>query len=1176
MIEFALARRNLRVIVACRTFDLEDDQRFKAWERELAVAYKDGVAAKRIEVSILKNSEVRAFFQTHGGAYEQLEPTQRELLRVPLCLYLWWTLQSENALPDCFTTSADLMREFWVSRRKKLAAERSITESEITDCLSCVVEYLDREGRQDFPGLLVARYQSVVDAIRSLNVIQAAQPSTLKFAHQSFLDYLVAERVLSESIRERTSPLEWLRKRDQSLFRREQLRQLLFLQREQLPGGYVELLRQLIHDQHVRFHLRHLALGMLKAADPPSDSECKLLLELLDDDSWWKHALMYVVRSHGTWIERCHSAGIFQQWLESENDEKINWTLWVLRFVPATHRHIVDETLFPLIDLGDPVWAKRLDGTLPNDTSEDSEASFEWRLKRVRSGAIDVHLYALHSAVKKFPLRVAKLLAAMFERRIDVAQQSLEGDQSEKKLRLPDFERSGWDELLSDIHLADRAGWNHLLPVLVRSVRVTRQIRCAQLERRKHSNPTSLFMPAGGLWHLHRELTRVNGKLRHFLTRIGHTIIPEDFPGKLQELSKLDLRRSRTLNHLAAVVLCAAPPANADEVLRWLLADVRRFQLRGSRSMFVSKPAARLIARFSPTCSDALFSKLEAAVLAYHGPEEKYSVEIQLRELKESGKLLANHYGRGQFVLLSAMAKDRLSDHARSALATWLGKFGNPGALRQGNGLRGGCVSSSIPNDRRHLMSDGIWLRLISTAWQTARQRRRADNWLAERSHRMFAQDFGEQAKMNPSRFVRLANLIPLNAPIEYFENVLRALQERTPPQNRPPNLSDWEPAPFEDVQALILKLIDLAVDNQLANAICWVVRNRASEPWHLRITDYVACMSVSASTPCGEPFEFGDSGLNPWEGVRGSAVETLHWLISNHSGFAIRYLPEIMQCIRDTHPSVRVAATGLCNAWARWNMDSAVQLFLAVCDHRDDRVMSGYYVPEFLRYVWKRYSSDIEPLLCRMVDSHVNEVAELGAYRATGGWFTNVLYGELAERCRTGTVPMRKGFAKALADLSRVDEFRDSALEALPDFFDDTDEEVSNQAAHVFYRNAELLEHPAGIILALKLAQSQAFLRDPSDLLEPLHQYSGSLLPYMSVMIAVVDAAAGPLADLISNMQTRHARVSRMLPDLLLRLYQEADGQQNEQVRHQCLNAWDRLLESHVVGIDTLNVIDT
>ena len=68
IVELALGRSSIRVVLACRTFDLTDDQRFKAWENELSDR-SSGVGkkvAKRLEVKPLADEYFKGFFELHA------------------------------------------------------------------------------------------------------------------------------------------------------------------------------------------------------------------------------------------------------------------------------------------------------------------------------------------------------------------------------------------------------------------------------------------------------------------------------------------------------------------------------------------------------------------------------------------------------------------------------------------------------------------------------------------------------------------------------------------------------------------------------------------------------------------------------------------------------------------------------------------------------------------------------------------------------------------------------------------------------------------------------------------------------------------------------------------------------------------------------------------------------
>ena len=121
-------------------------------------------------------------------------PAQRRVLRSPQALYLWTFLHESAGPPFAFRSIVDLMRKFWEETRKKL---RALKPGEYEDVLEKLVEYLDQRGTMAAPKTVVSRSTPDVDALVSMNVLVADRGKVL-FTHQSYLDYLTAERVLRE------------------------------------------------------------------------------------------------------------------------------------------------------------------------------------------------------------------------------------------------------------------------------------------------------------------------------------------------------------------------------------------------------------------------------------------------------------------------------------------------------------------------------------------------------------------------------------------------------------------------------------------------------------------------------------------------------------------------------------------------------------------------------------------------------------------------------------------------------------------------------------------------------------------------------------------------------------------------------------------------------------------
>ena len=99
---------NMRVLFACRTFDLEQDAQLRA----LAA---DGDRVTRIRVGELSEDTIQSAIKSSGIAVSPLDhPANTHLLSVPLHLYLF--LEAARSGEFEFTSKGELFGEFW--RRK--------------------------------------------------------------------------------------------------------------------------------------------------------------------------------------------------------------------------------------------------------------------------------------------------------------------------------------------------------------------------------------------------------------------------------------------------------------------------------------------------------------------------------------------------------------------------------------------------------------------------------------------------------------------------------------------------------------------------------------------------------------------------------------------------------------------------------------------------------------------------------------------------------------------------------------------------------------------------------------------------------------------------------------------------------------------------------------------------
>lgn len=1152
ILKAALGVETIRIVLACRTFDLEND--FKTWEQEYSSR------GQRIEVKPLSDDQVRTFVEKQGARYEDFSSAQRDLLRNPYTLFLWWEIYREGRELPQFVNKSGLLSEY---RRRLVRRLGEMGQPEASALLEELVQHLDQHGRLDAPSILVGSRIEAREALQSLNVLREPRHGYLTFAHQSLLDFLIAERVTTEALAHGSSPVDWLRRNDQSLFRRDQLRLLLTLLRDQDHSLYISTLEEILTAKDIRFHLQHLALGILREPVNPSADELRLVEQLLAMDEWQPHVLNQVVVGNQAWFERLDDAGLFARWLASGDDRLIEGALQACRSVGSQVPDRIERLLGPYWDAGDEDWRKKIDSALGYEVDQFTDRMTAWRLARVRNGSRRIDWFDLDDLADRHPTRAVMFLEAHLLNMLDQLESS-------GKLSF-DWRDRTKGALEKACRSAPSEAWERLLPILLRSIRLFRTMRSMPEENLARSLDREFPR---------RALQKINYQVRRLLSEAGAELARREGLTVVDRIAPLLAMRSRSTQRLVLYLFLKGSDDLADFALQWLYVDPRRLELGSLEDASRFEPARLLIERFAGLCSAEIYEELEASLMRFHPESEARTIRSRHNGFRPAGPLRANEYGRAQHILLSSLPQDRMSGSAHLRFQAWKNKFGELWTGRRTRS-RGGVLRAPIPRNKLRLVSDKQWLSIMAKDWRERQKSAWKKDFLMEVSHEQFAQEFGIAARLEPERFALLALRIPPSAPSAYFVALLNALGDKSPASEEGAT-ANWRPAPAERIEEILRHIQGSLKERYIAWAVCQLVRARTAESWSDWVLGLLRSYAESQPTPgdlpaleAGSGEEDTDIDIAVEESVRGGAAETLAELLFERQELAEAFLPTIEKLASDPNPVMRVAAQGLCIPLLNVDRDRAVRLFLRSCDHTDDRVLAGTYTNQFLRYTWNRHPNKLAPLLERMVASDNEKAAERGAFWAAAGQFGESLYGDLATRCLAGTEAQRKGVAKALAKLLDRPESKQTALRELVALLHSSDEAANYEVAGLL-REEAILGSPEGPMLAEAYIRSSAMEDDPGDLFYGLKNFSGSLVPYAPTLLTAVERLGGDLAPATRDLSTRLSGAVRLLPEILLRLYEQAEGPESRQVRKTCLDAWDSLLRGQVgLNWDVLRKLD-
>ncbi len=639
--------KNIVIVFACRTFDLENDPEIK---KLLSDADKQDFV--KIQVKEFSDEQLKEII---GSDISALTGSQKRILSCPQNLAIWAHLKQDGLKPD-FHSATELMRRFWENRRQVLKEKAEISPDQLDAFLNPLLDYMENKGDISAPASIAAQSPSIRDALVSFGILQPS-PGRISFCHQRYLDHLIAERLLRRIYQGTGSVLDWLGPREnQSLFRREQLRQVLAMMSEESPPVFFNTARELLESTSVRFHLKHLVLELIGQLDEITEDIGRYFLNLLNDDYWRGHVLETVFLGHHPWISYLLNAGVIPEWLESQEEQKANRALWLLRSVADHIPELVTAILTPFVDRGGD-WPQRVLNAICWREADDSEQMFDLRLNLAKMGHVK-DFVDWKSLCARYPLRAVRLIEAVLSTWNIGDKQTSEG----RKGRLERW----YDQDLGALHSAVKKSPVHTWDLLMPHVERLTSIRASHYDRRLER------------WREERIVRKEKDIARgvvDLLVLAGQVMAAEQPDELIARIGPLKNSISPVVQEIIVASYTHLPASHADTGIAWLLDDPARFRLGSGYHEPEWMPAVRLINKLSPHCTDELFHSLEDAIVHYHAPEEKRDAEYYLKGWRDG--YFGHYWGKTQYFLLPALDPDRLEPGTAKLIRVLERKFAN-------------------------------------------------------------------------------------------------------------------------------------------------------------------------------------------------------------------------------------------------------------------------------------------------------------------------------------------------------------------------------------------------------------------------------------------------------------------------------------------------------------------
>lgn len=1101
MLEETRQHPNMRVLSACRKFDVANDSRLRDLVGENGIAQEFQVESFDAEI-------VRSLLVRLGFDPDHFSAKQIQLLSLPLHMHLL----SEVAKGGSFDTSVlqttkDLYDAFWRYKRHALQS-REVSPSQMREVVDLVVNQMTDLELLFVPESLLDDHADIMEVLASENIL-VRDGSRVSFFHESFLDYAFARRMEASGDDLATHILS----REQSLFVRSQVRQVLLHRRDGAPGGALQDIDAILNGGGVRVHLKAIVMSLIGDLDDPTEEEWRLLEPSLASELS-DHVLRSIYGS-APWFDLLDTIGVLDLWLNANDETSVNRAIRLMHGVLRIRPDRVAQLLTPFLGRS-ASWNQRILSTVLSADLETSRELFDLGLALVKTAAADAALtgqsgssplwHTAYTLADKNAEWASELIAACCNRLLAHALAAGDTNPFDRMNGPSGADSLGVQQAAND---APRKFIDLLLPFVF-------DVLNANADR-------TLGPPwSAAVWD--PELY-ANG---HFFGD-SFLIATESAVRWLAENDTLAFRQlaSRwrssnfgTIHLLLARGYEANGQAFADEAATYVADALVKF---GGRYPGRARWAvARLIQTVTPHCSEMNSVVLERAILDHHPEFEMTLPGSQL-------------WGSAQFALLNEFDESRLSPAGLLRLGELRRKFPNLGPPGPSI-IESFMVESPIPENAALHMTDANWLSAMARYDEeyspTTRDPRVGGS--VELSRVLEA-----QTKQDPTRFANLAHQMPDDANPVYFEAILQGVTgsdlsigqivqvclrcHRLP--GRP--LGRWITRP-------LVHFPDAVLPDEALEMTAWYA-TQDPDP-HEGSTDYQGDLMMA--------------GINC---ARGTAADSIAKLIFQDRRYLEFFKPHLQAMVQDPSPAVRTMVARALLAVLRYDRDFAVQRFVELC--KDNEVLDTPFVEEFLKYGVQTHFDDLEPILSRMLASVDDDVATAGARQSCLALLTIEDALPLGQQCASGSKPLRLGAAEVYAANLKVSALRAECEAMLAQLFDDPDKDVREAAALCFRRfsGRDLLEY---VYLADRFIQSAAFTTQVNPLIMALKETTANV-PELIV------AACERFFDLATgDMPNMNVVETQSVANLVVRAYSQTS---DRQVKNRCLDLIDRM---HLLGL--------
>ena len=1125
IIKQAQAFPNMRLLLACRRFDLEKDNRL----RELI---SDKGSAQEVRTSLFSVDSVKEVLQKLGHSPSAFTERQIKLLQLPLHLALF--AQVAQQMPEkavAFVSALDLFDAYWRLKRRAVAERTEGQPDQWIAVLDRLCDQMTERQTLFVPeNAVLDDFERTVQAMESEHIL-VLDGKRLGFFHEGFFDYVFARRFVSK----RRDLIEYLKAGGQHLFKRAPLRQILIYRHDINHVRFVRDLQRILTDPEIRFHLKKCALETVARIDHASPELWELFQHLLSgEDAALSREAWSVLIVSKAWFLFLYEKGLLYQWLESVDEDVRNRALRIIANQIEAFPEESSTLLQGYVSLTSE-WNGQILRLIGGHALAASRAVFDLFLSMVTNAAFDAQAAPdfwsyLYAFAKERPDWAAEAIGSNLKH-------ALIGTTVEDvQHRLLEQSVSG-DELIPEIAVNAPNGFlDNVLPFFLNVVQGTAKGREGKLR----------FDPVWSFRMFDKSILSLRDALLEGLERALRALAaesPTDFARYVTQLAPYGNYDS--VNFLLIRAFAVTAPDLADRAVEYVLENPQRLEcgwVSGGGGDFSYWAAREMVAHVSASCSSPLFARLERTMVEYFPAWERSKEGYRQR-------------GHWQLVMLPALGSQRRSPESNARIAEWQRKFPNR-EIKPPVEFGVQIVGSPIAESAVEKMSDEQWLRAVAKYNKEDRDRFSSDGALQGGAYEL-ARVLEEEAKRDPKRFAHLSRHFPDSVNLSYFHAIMRGLKEANVDKEivfdvvRRFHALPTRPGGHWMCSA-IAKYSTEEIPEDIQEILGWLA-TEAEDPNSDELT-----VRTGNATEEEQPNDLLDTAINS---VRGRAAEAIGTLLFDKAERVPFFMPYLGRMVHDPTEIVRTTAAYALLGLYKHDEERAVDLFIQLCEVENDVLLATPHVNRFLYYASIHHFDRLRPILRRMLDSNLPVVREAGSRHVCLAQFSNPGAVDMVKECLNSDDAKRKGAASVAQANAFNEECREFCHPTLIRFFDDPAKEIREEAASCFLK-AKGRDLETGRELIRAFLRSKAFAENGEVLVMSLKASTANI---SDVIIEVCEAVLGILNEEDSTLHERLFFEAHSVAELVFRAYGQSE---DPSYRRRCLDLVDGLLATQAYGI--------